>query len=138
MLGLNLLLSLIVMYLVMYTMIDGWQDYRNNINMLYMALTMWAPMGILMIATMPGMFPNRSANIALYVVFALLTAEGTGVLRPVATVGWERDAAFFDHPWLTLPQLPLRVDADGNLRAAGDLSDGPGPSWWGVRGNDRA
>lgn len=38
---------------------------------------------------------------------ALLTAEGTGVLRPVATVGWERDAAFFDHPWLTLPQLPL-------------------------------
>lgn len=37
-----------------------------------------------------------------------------------------------------LPQLPLRVDADGNLRAAGDLSDGPGPSWWGVRGNDRA
>lgn len=38
---------------------------------------------------------------------ALLTAEGTGVLRPVAMVGWERDAAFFDHPWLTLAQLPL-------------------------------
>ncbi|MFC3638836.1 DUF305 domain-containing protein, partial [Camelimonas fluminis] len=44
MLGLNLLLSLVVMYLVMYTMIDGWRDYRNNANMLYMALTMWAPM----------------------------------------------------------------------------------------------
>jgi uncharacterized protein (DUF305 family) len=42
--------------------------------MLYMAITMWAPMGIFMLATMPGMFPNRSANIALYVVFALLTA----------------------------------------------------------------
>jgi ubiquinol-cytochrome c reductase iron-sulfur subunit len=32
-----------------------------------------------------------------------------------------------------LPQLPLEVDADGNLRAAGNF-DGPvGPAWWGVR-----
>ena len=32
-----------------------------------------------------------------------------------------------------LPQLPLVVDADGHLRAAGNLSGPPGPSWWGVR-----
>jgi ubiquinol-cytochrome c reductase iron-sulfur subunit len=32
-----------------------------------------------------------------------------------------------------LPQLPLMVDANGNLRAAGNLSSPPGPSWWGVR-----
>jgi ubiquinol-cytochrome c reductase iron-sulfur subunit len=32
-----------------------------------------------------------------------------------------------------LPQLPLEVDADGYLRAAGNLSEPPGPSWWGVR-----
>jgi ubiquinol-cytochrome c reductase iron-sulfur subunit len=32
-----------------------------------------------------------------------------------------------------LPQLPLRVDADGNLRASGDFSEPIGPSWWGVR-----
>jgi ubiquinol-cytochrome c reductase iron-sulfur subunit len=32
-----------------------------------------------------------------------------------------------------LPQLPLMVDADGNLRAAGNFSGPPGPSWWGVR-----
>ena len=70
----NMILGLIVMYVVMFSMIDGWGDFRNNLNMLYMAITMWAPMGIFMLATMPGMFPNRSANIALYVVFALLTA----------------------------------------------------------------
>ena len=70
----NMILCLIVMYVVMFSMIDGWGDFRNNLNMLYMAITMWAPMGIFMLATMPGMFPNRSANIALYVVFALLTA----------------------------------------------------------------
>ncbi len=32
-----------------------------------------------------------------------------------------------------LPQLPLMIDAAGDLRAAGDYSGPPGPSWWGVR-----
>jgi ubiquinol-cytochrome c reductase iron-sulfur subunit len=32
-----------------------------------------------------------------------------------------------------LPQLPLRVDRQGYLRANGTLSAGPGPGWWGVR-----
>jgi ubiquinol-cytochrome c reductase iron-sulfur subunit len=32
-----------------------------------------------------------------------------------------------------LPQLPLAVDAAGNLRAAGNFSGPVGPSWWGVR-----
>jgi len=32
-----------------------------------------------------------------------------------------------------LPKLPLEVDGDGNLRAAGNFNGPPGPSWWGVR-----
>jgi ubiquinol-cytochrome c reductase iron-sulfur subunit len=32
-----------------------------------------------------------------------------------------------------LPQLPLTIDGDGNLRAAGGFSGPVGPSWWGVR-----
>jgi ubiquinol-cytochrome c reductase iron-sulfur subunit len=32
-----------------------------------------------------------------------------------------------------LPQLPLMIDGQGNLRAAGNFSGPPGPSWWGVR-----
>ncbi len=86
-LGLNLLLSLIVMYLVMYTMIDGWTDYRNNINMLYMALTMWAPMGILMLATMAGMYQDARTNIILYVLFALVTLGSFWATRSQALVG---------------------------------------------------
>lgn len=69
----NMILGLIVMYVVMFSMIDGFADFRNNLNMFYMAVTMWAPMGIFMLATMPGMFPNRRMNVALYVIFALLT-----------------------------------------------------------------
>ncbi|MEQ1945282.1 DUF305 domain-containing protein [Mesorhizobium sp. VNQ89] len=86
MLGLNLLLSLIVMYLVMYTMIDGWRDYRNNINMLYMSLTMWAPMGILMIVTMGGMYEDARMNIVLYAVFAVVTLGSFWATRSQALV----------------------------------------------------
>ncbi len=32
-----------------------------------------------------------------------------------------------------LPQLPLEIDPDGNLRAAGNFSQRVGPSWWNVR-----
>jgi ubiquinol-cytochrome c reductase iron-sulfur subunit len=32
-----------------------------------------------------------------------------------------------------LPQLPLRIDREGNLRAGGAFSGPVGPSWWGVR-----
>jgi ubiquinol-cytochrome c reductase iron-sulfur subunit len=32
-----------------------------------------------------------------------------------------------------LPQLPLTIDGERNLRAAGDYSGPPGPAWWGVR-----
>jgi ubiquinol-cytochrome c reductase iron-sulfur subunit len=32
-----------------------------------------------------------------------------------------------------LPQLPLMIDADGYLAAAGDFSARVGPGWWGVR-----
>jgi len=32
-----------------------------------------------------------------------------------------------------LPQLPLEIDHEGNLRAAGSFSGRVGPAWWGVR-----
>jgi ubiquinol-cytochrome c reductase iron-sulfur subunit len=32
-----------------------------------------------------------------------------------------------------LPQLPLQIAAGGELEAAGNFSQAPGPSWWGVR-----
>ena len=69
----NMALGLLVMYVVMFSMIDGPGDFRNNLNMFYMAVTMSAPMGVFMLATMPGMFPNRRMNMVLYGAFVLLT-----------------------------------------------------------------
>jgi len=75
------------MYFVMFSMIDGTRDFRNNLNMLYMAVTMWAPMGIFMLATMPGMFPNRRLNLVLYGLFAVLTLGSFAATRAQAGIG---------------------------------------------------
>ena len=32
-----------------------------------------------------------------------------------------------------LPQLPVMIEADGSLRAAGGFDEDIGPSWWGTR-----
>ena len=82
----NMVLGLAVMYVVMFSMIDGWRDYRNNLNMFYMAVTMWAPMGIFMLATMPSMYPIRKVNIALYILFAVLTAGSFWATRVQALI----------------------------------------------------
>jgi uncharacterized protein (DUF305 family) len=77
----NMALGLLVMYAVMFSMIDGLRDFRNNLNMFHMAVTMWAPMGVFMLATMPGMFPNRRVNLALHAAFVLLTIGAFAATR---------------------------------------------------------
>lgn len=89
----NMALGLVVMYVVMFSMIDGVHDFRNNLNMFYMALTMWAPMGIFMLATMPGMFPRRSLNIALHAIFIAVTIGSFAATRAQAFVD---DRQFID------------------------------------------
>lgn len=90
MLALNLVASTIVMYLVMFSMIDGFGDFYNNVNMFYMALTMVAPMALLMLATMGEMYRNRGLNIGLYVGFAALFVVAFIGTRTQAFVGDEQ------------------------------------------------
>ena len=70
-LALNIAVSLVIMYFVMFAMIDGWGDFFNNINMAYMAVMMAAPMGPLMLLTMSGMYPSRPLNLTLHAIFVL-------------------------------------------------------------------
>jgi quinol---cytochrome c reductase iron-sulfur subunit len=64
------------------------------------------------------------------------TAPGPAVVCPChystfsVTEGGKR---IFGPAGRALPQLPLEIDGEGNLVAAGDFSGRPGPSWWGVR-----
>ncbi len=82
----NMALGLAVMYFVMFSMIDGSRDFRNNLNMFYMAVTMWAPMGIFMLATMPGMFPRKTLNLVLGCLFFVLTAVSFAATRRQAAI----------------------------------------------------
>ncbi len=82
----NMVLSLIVMYVVMFTMIDGLGDFRHNLNMFYMSVTMWAPMGVFMLATMSGMYPNKRLNLILLVVFMGLTVGSFWATRAQAVI----------------------------------------------------
>ncbi|QFZ81384.1 DUF305 domain-containing protein [Variovorax paradoxus] len=83
----NMLLSFIAMYVLMFSMIDGWGDFRNNLNMFYMALSMVAPMGIFMLATMRGMYRNKAINGALYTGLAMLFVAALAGTRQQSLIG---------------------------------------------------
>ncbi|MFC0808912.1 DUF305 domain-containing protein [Ensifer sp. P24N7] len=87
MFAVNMVLSVIVMYFVMFSMIDGWSDFRNNLNTFYMALTMVAPMGLIMLATMGEMYQNKGLNLALYIGFAVLFVAALACTRTQAVIG---------------------------------------------------
>ena len=70
MFGLNIAISLVIMYFAMFTMIYSLDELYNNINTFYMALMMAAPMGILMLWMMGSMFKNSRLNTILYAAFA--------------------------------------------------------------------
>ena len=87
MLGLNLVISLIIMYFVMFTMIWSFGDFFNNLNMFYMAVMMAAPMGILMLLMMRMMYPDKKLNLLLYACFALLFLLAFAGMRAQGLVG---------------------------------------------------
>ena len=87
MFALNLAASAVIMYFVMYTMINSTSELYNNINNVYMTMMMVASMAILMLWMMKSMFPDRKLNLLLYIGFAVLFAIGFGGMRTQALVG---------------------------------------------------
>ena len=87
MLALNLMVSLVIMYLVMFTMIWSFSEFFNNLNMLYMTLMMVTPMGVLMLLMMGSMYRNRRWNVVLYATFAVVFALSFYAMRDQSLVG---------------------------------------------------
>ncbi|PKB25352.1 protein of unknown function (DUF305) [Novosphingobium kunmingense] len=90
-LAVQTLVSAVIMYLVMFVMIDNFDSFYNNLNMLYMTLMMVAPMVVLMILAMKHMFASRSTNIAIIVVSAAAFFGSFALIRSQTTIG---DRAF--------------------------------------------
>ena len=87
MLALNLAISLLIMYLAMFAMIWSIGEFFNNTNMLYMALVMWAPMGVLMLLMMSMMYPNKKLNMVLLASFVLVLILSFWAIRDQTLVG---------------------------------------------------
>jgi uncharacterized protein (DUF305 family) len=85
--GLNLLLSLAIMYVAMFAMIAGWGEFIQNLNFLYMALVMWAPMGALMLLTMNMMYRNKRLNMILFAAFGIIFLLSLIGIRQQSLVG---------------------------------------------------
>ena len=83
----NLVASGIVMYFVMYTMIDSIAELYNNLNNVYMTLMMVTSMALFMLWMMPAMFPDRRTNVILYIIFAATFLLALYGMRTQALVG---------------------------------------------------
>ena len=87
MLAVNLVLGLAIMYFAMFAMIWSLGEFVQNINFLYMALVMWAPMSIVMLFTMKSMYKNAKLNTVLYGIFIAVFVLSFVGIRAQGLVG---------------------------------------------------
>jgi hypothetical protein len=84
-------LSLVVMFPLTMAFVAQWSHFHLNLSNFYMAVAMVAPMGLIMLGVMRGMFPDRRLNAGLVIGFLALFALGLWLGRTEAFVG---DAQF--------------------------------------------
>lgn len=87
MLAVNMAINLVIMYLVMFAMIWAWGAFFQNLNFFYMALMMWAPMGVIMLLTMGMMYRDKKLNMMLYAGFSLVFVVSFIGIRDQTLVG---------------------------------------------------
>ena len=89
-LGVALAICLVLMFLLSMSMVRTIDHFQLNLSNFYMALVMVAPMGIVMLVVVGGMFKDRRLNAALLAGFALLFVAALSLGRTEALVGDEQ------------------------------------------------
>lgn len=89
-LGIALAVSLVLMFVLTMSMIRTLDHFYLNLSNFYMALVMVAPMGIVMLLVMWGMFENKRLNLVLLASFAALFAVAFALGRTETFVGDEQ------------------------------------------------
>ena len=84
---LMLLLSFLAMFVLMYAMVDRIGNAVPNANQAYMAALMTAPMLLLELALMRGMYPDRRRNLVLIAAGIALLLGSWFAIRAQVAVG---------------------------------------------------
>ena len=74
-------LSFIAMYILMYAMVDRFENVYPNLNKTYMAALMAAPMVMIELVVMRSMYQHRTANIAIFAASLLIFAASWFAIR---------------------------------------------------------
>jgi uncharacterized protein (DUF305 family) len=89
--GIMLVLNFIAMYILMYAMVNVFANVYSNLNQVYMAGLMTAPMAIMEVALMRGMYQNKAWNFAIAGAGLVLLLALWWAIRVQAGIG---DAQF--------------------------------------------
>jgi uncharacterized protein (DUF305 family) len=80
-------LSFIAMYVLMYAMVDRFENVYPNLNQAYMAALMAAPMVMIELAVMRSMYQNRTANFAIIAASILVLLASWFFIRQQTLIG---------------------------------------------------
>jgi len=86
-LGLMAALSFIAMFILMYAMVDRFDNVFANVNQVYMAGLMAAPMVVIELLVMGMMYPDKKLNAVLLVVSVAAGLAFWLLIRTQAGVG---------------------------------------------------
>lgn len=84
------ILSFISMYLLMYSMVDRFDNIYNNLNQVYMASLMTAPMVIIEVFLMRSMYQKKKWNITIIIVSILVLVCSFAFIREQAAIDDEQ------------------------------------------------
>ena len=84
------LLSFASMYVLMYAMVDRWDNVLANLNQVYMAGLMATPMVVIEIFLMGEMFHNKLWNASILVTSSLLGVALFVLIRQQTAIGDEQ------------------------------------------------
>jgi hypothetical protein len=80
-------LSFVLMYVLMYAMVDRFANVFMNLNQVYMAGLMAAPMMLMEIVVMRAMYQDRRRNFIVIAVSLLVLVACWGLIRQQAGIG---------------------------------------------------
>jgi len=83
-------LSFVSMYILMYSMVDTFSNLYNNLNKVYMAVLMTAPMMIFQVTIMRSMFKKKKWNLIIIAVSVVLLVASFSFIREQTAINDEQ------------------------------------------------